>query len=67
MAWTAAEVAQAVWEHAPRTLSSGTADAPDSIAEEIAKAIWEYETRTLTSEPVLPQGAYIPTFRRRRR
>ena len=53
MAYTAAQVADAVWTASTRTLASGSSTIGPSKAQLIADAIWTYSTRTLTSGAVV--------------
>ena len=49
MAYTALQVADAVWTASTRTLASGASTTGTTAATRIADAVWTYTTRTLTS------------------
>ena len=52
MAYTASQVADAVWTYSTRTLAAGSSTTGPSKAQLIADAVWSYSTRTLTSGAV---------------
>ena len=49
MAYTASQVADAVWTYSTRTLNPGSATTGTTLSARIADAVWTYSTRTLTS------------------
>ena len=52
MAYTASQVADAVWTYTTRTLAAGSSTTGPSKAQLIADAVWTYSTRPLTSGAV---------------
>lgn len=49
MAYTASQVADAIWTYSTRTLAAGSATTGTTPAQKIADAVWTSVTRTLTS------------------
>ena len=71
MAYTASQVADAVWTYSTRTLAAGSSTVGNSPSALIADAVWQYVTRTLTSSgavsgtgSVTSSYPNLPTFGR---